>query len=128
MKATLVASVLLTVLAMAVVAAAQKDHTASLSFQVVKDDDGMPVRKAAMSKSRVANLVNQYGVNFVLTNEAEQRLRNAGADSDSRFGPRLSDVRRQVFLPGASLVNSITKGICITGIPTLVTRSGTTRN
>jgi len=33
-------------------------------------------------KSRVTALVNQYGVNFVLTNEAEQRLRNAGADSE----------------------------------------------
>jgi PEGA domain len=35
-----------------------------------------------VSKGRVTTLVNQYGVNFVLTNEAEQRLRNAGADSD----------------------------------------------
>jgi len=33
-------------------------------------------------KSRLTTLVDQYGVNFALTNEAEQRLRNAGADSD----------------------------------------------
>ena len=37
---------------------------------------------APVPKSRLTTLVNQYGVNFILTNESEQRLRNVGADSE----------------------------------------------
>ena len=38
--------------------------------------------KNGISAKRVAELVKQFGVDFALTDEAEQRLRSSGADSD----------------------------------------------
>jgi hypothetical protein len=38
-------------------------------------EDGLP-------STRIMSLVNKYGVDFALTDEVEQRLRRAGADSN----------------------------------------------
>jgi hypothetical protein len=38
--------------------------------------------KNGVPKTRIMGLVKEYGVDFVLTNEAEQNLRTVGADSD----------------------------------------------
>jgi hypothetical protein len=37
---------------------------------------------ADLPKKRVAEMVDQYGVDFDLTDEAEKRLRDAGADTN----------------------------------------------
>ena len=38
--------------------------------------------KKKLPATRIQSLVTQYGVDFALTDEAEKRLRAAGADSD----------------------------------------------